>query len=116
MNCIKCGVEIKEPQVFCDKCLAEMEKYPVEPNVSVNLPPRPARAPAKKKARRTKYVNPEEQIRHLRTRVRLLWLTVVLLFAAFALVAVMMLNLLGEGSVDFQPGQNYNTMNTGSET
>ncbi len=116
MNCIKCGIEVKEPQVFCDKCLAEMEKYPVKPNVTVSLPPRPAYTPSKKKSRRAKYVKPEDLIRHLRTKVRLLWLTVILLFAAFTLVAVMMLNMLDKGQSDLQPGQNYNTMNTGSET
>ena len=66
MNCLKCGTELKNSGVFCPDCLTDMDKYPVKPTVTVQLPHRPAPAPAKKKTRRPKYVKPEEQIRHLK--------------------------------------------------
>ena len=87
MNCMKCGAELKNSGVFCEKCLEEMANYPVKPNISVQIPYRPAPAPAKKKARRHKYVKPEEQIRHLkRVRKRLTGLLILatLLLAACA--------------------------------
>ncbi len=114
MNCIKCGVEIPENQVFCDNCLAGMEKYPVKPNITVNIPIRPASPPAKKKSRRLKYIKPEDSIRHLKTKVRILWLALLLVFAAFLIVAVMLMNLLDHQQLPIgtQPGQNYGTMDT----
>ena len=48
LNCTKCGVELKNSGVFCEDCLADMEKYPVNPNVTVRIPYRPAPAPVKK--------------------------------------------------------------------
>ena len=33
MNCLKCGREIEEGQVFCNDCLVQMAKYPVKPEV-----------------------------------------------------------------------------------
>ena len=66
MKCLKCGAELKNTGVFCPDCLGDMDKYPVKPNITVQIPYRPAPAPVKKKARRPKYVKPEEQIRHLK--------------------------------------------------
>ena len=40
MNCVKCGREIPEDQVFCEICLTEMENYPVKPGTAVHIPPR----------------------------------------------------------------------------
>lgn len=34
MNCLKCGREIEEGQVFCNDCLVQMAKYPVKPGTS----------------------------------------------------------------------------------
>ncbi len=116
MNCIKCGVEIKEPQVFCDNCLAEMEKYPVKPNITVNIPSRPASSGAKKKSRRQKYVKPEDLIRHLRTQRRILWMALIVVLAAFVLVSVMAMQLLNQKEDEYAPGQNYGTMSSQEST
>ena len=40
MNCMKCGRETQNEAVFCQNCLAEMEKYPVQPGAVVLLPRR----------------------------------------------------------------------------
>ena len=40
MNCMKCGREIGENRVFCDLCLADMEKYPIKPGIAIQLHPR----------------------------------------------------------------------------
>ena len=54
MNCMKCGVEIPEGQVFCDHCLELMKEYPIRPGVHIHLSKRAEdvggpQKPAKKK-------------------------------------------------------------------
>ncbi len=112
MNCIKCGVEIKEPQVFCDRCLEEMEQYPVKPNVTVTLPPQVKASVSKKKNRRQRYTKPEDQIRQLRSTLRILLAALAVVFIAFVMVAVMMLNLLNEKEDETPSGQEYNSAAT----
>lgn len=36
--CMRCGREIEEGQVFCQDCLKEMSRYPVDPNTVVQIP------------------------------------------------------------------------------
>lgn len=107
---MKCGVELKNSGVFCEDCLAEMEKYPVKPNIAVTLPDRPAITPVRKRSRRQKYVKPEDQIRHLK-KVRN-WLIALLITAllAFGATAVMAVYLLNGETIDLNIGQNYETV------
>ena len=114
MNCIKCGVEIKEPHVFCENCLADMEKYPVKPNVTVNLPVRTQAASGKKRPRRQRYVNSDDLIRHLRTKLRILWFALIVVFVAFVLVALMLMQVLEKKDPGYAPGQNYGTTESSS--
>ena len=73
MNCLKCGREIEEGQVFCNDCLVQMAKYPVKPGTAVQLPSRGSAAVSKKvhSRRRTKTA-PEEQLKALKKRIRIL--------------------------------------------
>lgn len=80
MNCMKCGVEIPETQVFCDHCLEVMDQYPIKSGAHIHLPKRslsadPFRKPPKKKRTPT----PEEQVSALRMKVLRLRLVVVVL-------------------------------------
>ncbi len=109
MNCIKCGVEIKEPQVFCESCLAEMEKYPVKPNITVTLPQRPKEVVTKRRSRRQKYTKPEDMVRHLKAQRRILVFALVMALAAFAAVSAMMVHFLDNREEQPQKGQNYGT-------
>ena len=109
MKCMKCGREVPTEQVFCQDCLLDMEKYPVKPGTTVQLPRR-REAPSVKKAhpRRRANLSPEEQVKALKKRV---WLLTVLLIAALVLVAALVYpavsNLLEE---DVLPGQNYSAV------
>ncbi len=94
MNCIKCGVEIPENQVFCDSCLADMARYPVKPDVTVTLPQRKEIPAAKKKNRRQRTVPPEEQLRQVKSKLRLAHLTLGIVFVCFLLVAALLLQYL----------------------
>ncbi len=117
MHCIKCGTELKDSGVFCPKCLEEMSLCPVKPNTPVQLPSRPAAAPAKKKNRRERFEKPEDQIRHLKSKLRWLAMTLVVALIAFGLTAGMLLQLLHRQSEpDSDIGQNYGTMDSTEST
>ena len=80
MNCMKCGAQVEENQVFCDHCLSVMDRYPVKPDSHIHLPkrflsPEPAKKPSKKK----RTPSQEEIISSLRLRVLRLRLAVVIL-------------------------------------
>lgn len=106
MNCMKCGRENTTGGVFCEQCQAVMEKYPVKPNIVVQLPHSSASHNRGVRAvRRT--LTPEEQIRLLKKQSRRLrlWLfvTTVMMLLASALAVY---GLLDE-EFQFLPGQNY---------
>ena len=79
LGCLKCGRETISEQVFCVNCLADMSKYPVLPGTVVQLPLRKDPVPVKKQPAKKRSVSPEEQIRNLKHRCRVLTLLVVLL-------------------------------------
>lgn len=106
MNCMRCGREIEEEQVFCADCLANMEKYPVKPGTAVQLPRRQTAAPMRKAAPRKKTLTLEEQVLKLKKQVkRLVVCLVLLLLIAAALAYPAAVHLLE--TRDFLPGQNY---------
>lgn len=75
MNCMKCGVEIQEGQVFCDHCLSVMAQHPVRPGTHIHLPKRPV------KKKRTP--SQDEQISTLKMKVLRLRLTAAILAFLF---------------------------------
>lgn len=112
MGCIKCGRDVVSEQVFCPDCLAEMEKYPVQPGTVVQLPNRKP-ASAVKKHTKKRSIPPEEQIKVLTKRCRVLFLLLILVTAiALALVHPAVMHLMEDR---FKIGQNYTTV-TPTET
>ncbi len=108
VDCMKCGKELKSEGVFCPACLAEMEKYPVKPNITVQLPVRKANSNPRRRPRRQRYVKAEDQIRHLkkvRNGLIVTLLTVILIFTAAISILVHYFDL----DEEFDIGQNYNT-------
>ena len=107
MNCMRCGVEITPESVFCDDCLADMEKHPVKPGTPVNLPRREKQQPVKRVRKRVH--KPDEVISTLRRIIG--WLLTIVLILAIALTIT--IYLLVSGSIDTGinplPGQNYGT-------
>lgn len=106
MYCMKCGAELKNSGVFCENCQADMEKYPVKPNITVQIPYRPSSAQTKKKPRRHKYVKPEEQIRHLKRVRNCLITALVIAIVLLAVCAAALVWLFLSGSLD-ELGRNY---------
>ena len=108
MNCMKCGREIGEDSVFCQQCLADMDRYPVKPGTAVHIPVRKA-PPPRKNVPKKKQITPEEQNLRLRKVIRFLlglWLATLLVAAALAYPAYQY--VIEENH--FLPGQNYSVI------
>ena len=107
MNCMKCGRETQDENVFCQECLTEMEKYPIRPGTVVLLPRR--REPIQPKKVPKRHVpTPEEQIKFFRK-----WAVIATVLAAIclALIALMfeptMHYVMDE---HYEIGQNYSSV------
>jgi len=116
VNCLKCGRDIEEDQVFCPECLEDMEKYPVKPNIAIQLPHR-KETPVLKKMhiKRRQPPTPEEQIHRLKKRLRvvlILWLLTLVLLAVT--IYPTFDYFFGEDIP--LPGQNYHTVTSTEST
>ena len=110
MNCVKCGRETAEEQVFCDVCLREMEDYPVKPGTAVHIPARnPVAEPRKAHPRRKPVLPPSEQIARLKKKL----LRTRILAAVLLLICGGLCLAIGQAvaELDIQRllGQNYRT-------
>ena len=107
MNCMKCGRETQEKNVFCQTCLLEMQKYPVRADTVVLLPRRKEASLVKKTPKRH-VPAPEEQLKQIRKRVLFLAL---LLAVSIGLIALMLKPTMHYIMDDhFEIGQNYSTV------
>lgn len=114
MHCTKCGREIDGKSVFCNKCLAVMERYPVKPGTSIQLPQR-APAPAKRPLLRKRALPPEEQVIRQRKTIRLLTTAIVCLVLVFGLSIAFLLQMQPKEEAKVTIGQNYMTRDSGSD-
>ena len=81
MNCLRCGRETENEQVFCFLCESVMVKHPVKPNTVVTIPDRPAPTdPATRKSTRQ-----EEDTAALHRTIAQLRLWVCMLLAVLML-------------------------------
>jgi len=112
MQCMKCGQDVEEPNVFCETCLENMKHYPVRPGTVVQLPKYQEPYPRRPAPKRKQAPTLEEQVKLLRKWARIL----------AAALAVAILLLIGAGYLLLRPeeqtllpGQNYSAATT-SET
>ena len=110
MNCLKCGKEIEEKQVFCDSCLAVMEKFPVKPETKIYLPKNAPVAPVKKSAPRKKTLSPEERILRLKKAIHILCIMLVVAISALVLSIALLVESMTVESSSNAIGQNYGTI------
>ena len=115
LNCLKCGREIEEGQVFCNDCLVQMAKYPVKPGTAVQLPSRGSATVSKKvhSCRRSKTV-PEEQLKALKKRIRIL--SALLSVCVMLLIVLSVVTLRYMSANRLLPGQNYSAVTTTAAT
>ena len=111
MNCMKCGREVGEDQVFCPQCLALMEKHPVKPDVVIQLPQRKEVAPKKAQPRK-KMLSAEEQISRLKRRGRWMFAGICLLLVVNTLLTLLCIDYFRQLDVQKLLGQNYSTVET----
>ena len=109
MRCLKCGREIDEDQYFCGDCLLDMGKYPVKPGTAVQLPPRRESAPPRKSHfRRRIKLTPEDQLKTLKVRVRVLSVLLAVCLILLVVFAIPAIKYLAEDHI--LPGQNYSAV------
>ncbi len=94
MNCIKCGRETANSQIFCPDCLDGMNVYPVKPGTPVVLPPLGKESAAPSRPAKRRPASQEEQLQQLRSSVRWLSFGLIAALAAFVAAALMVLWLL----------------------
>ena len=115
LNCLKCGREIEEGQVFCNDCLVQMVKYPVKPGTAVQLPSRGGAAVSKKvHSRRRGKAAPEEQLKALKVRVRVLSALLALCVVLLVVISVFTFRFMSENRL--LPGQNYSAVTATTAT
>ena len=84
MSCLKCGQEVSSGQIFCDACLADMAKQPVDPNTPVILPKRTRPLPTKRGYKRSQ--KPDDLIT---TQRRIIWLLIAIILFLMVVIAAL---------------------------
>ena len=108
MTCMKCGTEIPENQVFCDRCLSQMEQYPVKPGAHIHLPKREENPEAAKRSGKKKRApTPEEQISALQMKVLRLRLAAVILTFLLCVASAFLALEIYEDLTTPETGRNY---------
>ena len=102
VRCLKCGLEIPENAVFCQKCLEIMQTKPIAPGLAIQLPRKGKTPPAKKQPKKEKPL--KEQIAALKRTRSKLTVAVILLSMVLCLTAAALFFALRGGK---NIGQNY---------
>ena len=111
MSCLRCGRETAENQVFCKLCLEDMEKYPVKPGTTVQIPSQAARDALRKP--RAKQSSLQEEYDKLHHTVRILLLVLAVLLMGFAITAGLLINYTSQPQQESTPPeQNFGTAQT----
>lgn len=113
MDCIKCGRETRGEDIFCQECLAEMEKYPVQPGTVVLLPRRRDSSAAKKSVKRHT-PSSEELIENLRRQKALLLFLLIVCVTAIVLMFEPTMHYIRDEH--YEIGQNYSSVTTDTPT
>ena len=107
MNCMKCGRETESEKIFCQQCLAEMEKYPVRPGAVVLLPRR--REPSLMKKLPKRHIpTAEEQLIFFRKTIITLSILLIFCIAAIILMFKPTMHYVLDEHVEI--GQNYTSV------
>ena len=109
MNCLKCGKETIESQVFCPQCQEKMSKHPVKPGAVIHLSQRVVPLSDKKSAVKSREDAPQNQLLQLRKLIRWLIATITLLSLLLCAAAGMLIQTLTKESFTPAIGRNYTT-------
>jgi len=114
MQCMKCGKATQEQRVFCEGCMAAMERYPVRLRKKVVIPERNYERRGNRPMRRQR--SPEEVIAGQKKTIRRLARLVILLALMLTLAAGSIVWLLYREKNLVPLGSNYNTVETTAAT
>lgn len=109
MYCLRCGSDVRLPNVFCDPCLEKMEENPVPPDAIVHLPEHPM--PVTEKKPRKKKRTDADRVRSLRRFSLFLFVIILSLSALICMMAYQMLQMQQRQNQPTEPpkGQNFST-------
>ena len=112
MYCLKCGNEVKLPNVFCEPCLEDMANCPVRSDAVINLPERPALV-IEKKSRKKKRTD-ADRIRDLRRWSSFLCIMILVLTLISGLLVFQLIRTQEKLAKPTEPpkGQNFSTQET----
>lgn len=115
MQCMKCGREIPAGDVFCQECLADMEKYPVKPGTVVHIPNQTQHN--RRQQERRPAMTLERRIEVLTRRIWALSWLLTLAVATIIATCALIFSLLQEAKEN-RPviGQNYSSTVPTGET
>ena len=88
MLCVKCGKKTEDERIFCARCLEGMEAYPVKSDIHIQLPVRQKETAVKKQHGKGRRDTRDGKIAALQRQNRLLWVVVVALLLAVAVLLI----------------------------
>ena len=106
MNCMKCGREVDDGQVFCPECLEVMEQDPIRISASVQIP----RQPPRRNTPRRPAIHLEEELRRVERANEILRIWIILLAVASMLLGMAIYH--GEIQHAEDMGKNYSVVET----
>ena len=106
MYCLKCGCETTGSNIFCDDCLAEMQDCPVKGDVAILIPDHPMPDQEKKPKKQR---SADRQVKSLKTMVRILFVTLILLLAIVCVLSYFLMQELQTPSAVPETDNNYYT-------
>lgn len=110
MKCLKCGRDTRG--TFCETCLADMERHPVEPGTIVLLPKE--RAPIKKAPARHAPPPPEVTVEIQRKAIRTMRRCIAVLSVMLLLMGFVLFRAIENDSKP-ELGKNYSTVTKPAE-
>jgi len=113
MDCLKCGRQTQEKNVFCNDCIADMARFPVKQDTPVYLPQRKQRD---RRSPQKKVPKPEEIISQLNKKIRNLWITVATLAVLLTVCAGIITVMLYQQQNKLEMGFNYSTFSSTEST
>ena len=106
MNCLKCGKETKETQVFCPHCLEGMKAYPVKSDTHVHLPTRTPKPAVRRRRFKRRSISTEEQLQNSKKTIRTLLSLILLLSLIVAFLGATLAHALRNQETS-NLGKNY---------
>lgn len=115
MNCLKCGKETSDGQVFCDDCQQVMQQHPIKPGTAIHLPRRDTSAQDKKQYDARRESSRSDTLAQLRRMIHWLTATIAVLSVLLLLTASMLIHTLNKESSTNIIGRNYTTSDSANQ-